>query len=189
MIPQGPKGESIVGPPGPVGSPGQPGPPGVGRPGSRGPPGPAGPPGPPTAYGSGMYITVEKRYRSNISFMDRLYNSNGDREGKDLNTKCPLFFLYCDLILSAAKVPGPPGPPGPPGSPGYGNPVSYLFRSITVKNSTNFVCWLLYKFYIFCWKHLGPNCTWSTATKAIKLIYQAYMKQTCKVHSTMAKRV
>lgn len=92
MILQGPKGESIVGPHGPVGSPGQPGPAGVGRPGSRGPPGPAGPPGPPTAHGSGMCVKMEKRHRSHISFMDRLYNSNSDREGMDLNTKYFLFF-------------------------------------------------------------------------------------------------
>lgn len=59
IILQGPKGESIVGPPGPVGSPGQPGSPGVGRPGSRGPPGPAGPPGPPIAYGSGVCVCVK----------------------------------------------------------------------------------------------------------------------------------
>lgn len=65
MILQGPKGESIAGPPGPIGSPGQPGPPGVGRPGPRGPPGPAGPPGPPPAYGSGMHVMVKERWRSN----------------------------------------------------------------------------------------------------------------------------
>ena len=49
---QGPKGESVLGPPGDPGSPGQQGAPGLGRQGSRGPPGPAGPPGPPPVYGA-----------------------------------------------------------------------------------------------------------------------------------------
>lgn len=69
MILQGPKGESIVGPPGPVGSLGQPGPPGFGRPGPRGPPGPAGPPGPPSAYGSGKCVKVKERWRPHVYLM------------------------------------------------------------------------------------------------------------------------
>lgn len=102
MILQGPKGESIVGPLGPVGSPGQPGPPGVGRPGSRGPPGPAGPPGPPTTYGSGMCVKMEKRHRSDISLMDRLYTSSSDREGMDLNTK---YFLFFYIVIWCHQLP------------------------------------------------------------------------------------
>lgn len=52
---QGPKGESVLGPPGPPGVPGPPGIQGHGRTGPVGPPGPRGPPGPPgpPLYGSG----------------------------------------------------------------------------------------------------------------------------------------
>lgn len=50
---QGPKGDSIVGPPGDTGAPGLPGLPGYGSSGPQGPPGPPGPPGTPSAYGSG----------------------------------------------------------------------------------------------------------------------------------------
>lgn len=70
---QGPKGESIVGPPGPVGSPGQTGPPGLGRPGPRGPPGPAGPPGPPPEYGSGMCAGGVVEILVNIQFIIYLF--------------------------------------------------------------------------------------------------------------------
>lgn len=53
---QGPKGESVLGPPGNPGVAGSPGIPGYGRPGPVGPPGPPGPPGPAwpsSRYGSG----------------------------------------------------------------------------------------------------------------------------------------
>lgn len=121
MILQGPKGESIAGPPGPIGSTGQPGPPGVGRPGPRGPPGPAGPPGPPPAYGSGMLVKVTERWRSNnvlcITYPPHV----------NMRVNASHLFLYNVASTSATvNIPGPPGPPGPPGSPGYANPVRYL---------------------------------------------------------------
>lgn len=121
MILQGPKGESIAGPPGPIGSPGQPGPPGVGRPGPRGPPGPAGPPGPLPAYGSGMHVKVKERWRpNNVLCINCPPNVN-----TRFNASHP--FLYNVVSSSAAvNIPGPPGPPGPPGSPGYANLVRYL---------------------------------------------------------------
>ncbi|XP_039646599.1 collagen alpha-1(XVIII) chain-like isoform X3 [Perca fluviatilis] len=55
----GPKGESVVGPPGHPGVPGSPGIPGYGRAGPVGPPGPPGPPGPSVStprYGSALTI-------------------------------------------------------------------------------------------------------------------------------------
>lgn len=49
---QGPKGDSIRGPPGPQGPPGTPGVGYDGRPGNPGPPGPPGPPGSPSLPGA-----------------------------------------------------------------------------------------------------------------------------------------
>lgn len=49
---KGPKGESVIGPPGRPGLQGPPGAPGIGQAGATGPPGPPGPPGQP-GYSSG----------------------------------------------------------------------------------------------------------------------------------------
>ena len=74
---KGPKGDSIVGPPGPEGYPGQPGPPGSGRPGPQGPPGPAGAPGPAPAYESSMCECLFEREREREINKQSSYTETG----------------------------------------------------------------------------------------------------------------
>lgn len=95
---KGPKGDSVIGPPGNPGLQGLPGSPGIGRPGVTGPRGPPGPPGPP-AYGYGY---SSGKNRMILLFKDRCTS----KFHLHLNRRA--LVLYCeDLTCMKYKINAP----------------------------------------------------------------------------------
>lgn len=132
---QGPRGDSVIGPPGPQGPPGPPGRGYDGQPGNPGPPGPPGPPG----------SSLPGAYRGTPS---------------ELHTFKIMFSLYVqsDLIslnmrpfdLPAISIPGPPGPPGAPGLPGQSSGVSSTLDCLSYHQCFTWLYLLYLKSTVLC---------------------------------------